>query len=74
MFLGICIGSNMISVHNIDVHVAILEGRIDVLLPEHVEHCYESYPDLVEEFTNVTKEEQACFVTLFSMEDVNNLK
>ena len=39
MFLGICIGSNMISVHNIDVHVAILEGRIDVLLPEHVEHC-----------------------------------
>ena len=39
MFLGICIGSDMITVHNIDVHFAILEGRIDVLLPEHVEHC-----------------------------------
>ena len=39
MFFGICIGSDMITVLNIDVHVAILKGRIDVLLPEHVEHC-----------------------------------
>ena len=35
---------------------------------------YESYPALLEEFTNVMKEEQACFVVLLSMEDVNNLK
>ena len=35
---------------------------------------YESYQALLEEFTSVMKEEQACFVVLLSMEDVNNLK
>ena len=58
-----------------------LKGSIDVLLPEHVDRpllelpsTYESYQALLEEFSGVMKEEQACFVVLLSMEYGNNLK
>ena len=49
-----------------------LERRISPLL--ELPSTYESYQALLEEFTSVMKEEQACFVVLLSMEDVNNLK
>ena len=86
MFLWFCTGNDVITVQNIDVHFTTLERlqrcpiAIKYVSLLDLPSTYESYSTLVEEFTNVRKEQAWFFNTLvrkmwkFKMNTLDALK